>query len=407
MKHLRCLISFVALLTVPRAEAATSAATGCEPEYRPVVIGLDYAHIQTTNQNSGEPWSIHIARMDRAQKDLGIAETLAHHQIFGTAPVSAIARAFPKEQGEPLAAINAGFCIRTKDPYQGAPRGIGKGADSAMVIVEGEVIGAPSKYSFWVNEDRSLHFGTFDSRFTASLPDGVTIPIGLNTECKPEGVMLYTHILGPSTRATNRLEVVLEDPSKTKLSWHIGESSVMRVKEINPSGNTPLTPATAVLSFGGKMAGKAGSLRPGDKIKVELKTAPELTHVVTACHAIFPIVKSGKALETFDTSGAMLHRNPRTAIGFNSKYFFMVVVDGRQKEISMGMNARELAQFMAQLGCDEAMNLDGGGSSTFWLQGKTRNSVPGGKERDRADALVIVQSPQSQNAKSAAPHARQ
>jgi exopolysaccharide biosynthesis protein len=82
------------------------------------------------------------------------------------------------------------------------------------------------------------------------------------------------------------------------------------------------------------------------------------------------------------------------------------VVDGRQKEISMGMNARELAQFMAELGCEEAMNLDGGGSSTFWMQGKTRNSVPGGKERDRADALVIAQAPSGHNSETtASPHA--
>jgi hypothetical protein len=214
-------------------------------------------------------------------------------------------------------------------------------------------------------------------------------------------------VLGPSTRATNRFEVVLEDPRQIQLSWRVGESSVMRVKEINPLGNTPLTPATAVLSFGANMSNKAGALRPGDKIKVELRTSPELNHVVTACHAIFPVVKSGKALETFDASGAMLHRNPRTAIGFNSRYFFMVVVDGRQKELSMGMNARELAQFMAQLGCDEAMNLDGGGSSTFWMQGKTRNSVPGGKERDRADALVIAQSPGGHSSETASPHAGQ
>ena len=45
---------------------------------------------------------------------------------------------------------------------------------------------------------------------------------------------------------------------------------------------------------------------------------------------------------------------------------------------------------MADMGCVEAMNLDGGGSSTFWLQGSTRNSVPGGIERARSDALVVA-----------------
>src|ERR1043166_9072485 len=331
MKHWQLSSLVLALVAAPLTVTAEGKQVDFSLDFTPVVAGLDYAHIRTTNRNSGEPWSIHIARMNRAQKDLCLAETLAHHQVFGTATVSAIARAFPKEQGQPLVVINAGFCIRTKNPYQGAPRGIGRDADSAMVIVEREVIGAPSKYSFWVNEDGSMHFGNVGSRFNVALPGGATFPIGLDTECKPDKVMLYTHVLGPSTRATNCFEVVLEDARQTRLSWHVGESQVMRVKQVNPAGNSLLTPTTSVLAFGSKMSEKAGALKTGDTIKVELKTSPELNHVVTACHAIFPVVQNGKALESFDTSGAMLHRNPRTAIGFNSKYFFMVVVDGRQK----------------------------------------------------------------------------
>src|SRR5665213_1853479 len=150
-KKLTCCFSMMvgALLVATPIQARSKV----QPNYEPIVRGLDYAHIQTTNWNNGEPWSIHIARLDRSQKDLHLAESLAHHEVFGTAPVSAIARAFPKEKGEPLVAINAGFCIRTKNPYQGAPRGIGKEAEASMVITDGELISAPSKYSFWVNED--------------------------------------------------------------------------------------------------------------------------------------------------------------------------------------------------------------------------------------------------------------
>jgi exopolysaccharide biosynthesis protein len=91
-----------------------------------------------------------------------------------------------------------------------------------------------------------------------------------------------------------------------------------------------------------------------------------------------------------DVFHPILRRHPRTAIGFNERHFFMVVVDGRNQAVSMGMNAGELAEFMALLGCTEAMNLDGGGSSTFWLQGRTRNAVSGSRERDRSDALVVL-----------------
>jgi exopolysaccharide biosynthesis protein len=101
-------------------------------------------------------------------------------------------------------------------------------------------------------------------------------------------------------------------------------------------------------------------------------------------------VQNGAVLKEFQASKYMLQKHPRTAIGFNTRYFFMVVVDGRRKEISMGMKPDELGSLMLTLGCTEAMNLDGGGSSTFWADGKTRNSVAGSRERDRSDALVVV-----------------
>lgn len=247
------------LSTVVLTAQGLSAVEVCGPEavrpnYTPVVAGLDYAHLQTTNWNNGEPWSIHIARLDRSQKDLEMASVLADGRVFGTAPISTIAKSFPRERGEPLVVINAGFCIRTKHPYLGAPRG--------MVITDGELISAPGicpwDHTFWVGKDREMHFGKFKPGFNATLPAGTTASIGLNYECPSNGVVLYTHMLGKNTRATNNLELVLENPSLKQLSWHVGESYTMRVKAVNPSGNTMLSNSIAVLSFGSQMRSTAG-----------------------------------------------------------------------------------------------------------------------------------------------------
>jgi exopolysaccharide biosynthesis protein len=83
-------------------------------------------------------------------------------------------------------------------------------------------------------------------------------------------------------------------------------------------------------------------------------------------------------------------RHPRTALGFNSRYLLLVEVDGRQKELSMGMSFAELARLMKSLGCTEAMNLDGGGSSTFWLDGKVMNSPSDKHERSLANGIFVV-----------------
>ncbi len=62
-----------------------------------------------------------------------------------------------------------------------------------------------------------------------------------------------------------------------------------------------------------------------------------------------------------------IDRHPRTMIGIdkNKKFFYMVVVDGRQAGTSEGMSAFEQAEFMKELNCWNAINLDGGGSSVL------------------------------------------
>lgn len=58
-------------------------------------------------------------------------------------------------------------------------------------------------------------------------------------------------------------------------------------------------------------------------------------------------------------------RHPRTALGVDAsgRWLYLVVVDGRQPDYSVGMTTHELATLMAELGCGRAINLDGGGSS--------------------------------------------
>lgn len=66
--------------------------------------------------------------------------------------------------------------------------------------------------------------------------------------------------------------------------------------------------------------------------------------------------------------------NPRTAIGLLSPlHYLFVVSDGRTEE-SIGLSLYDLAKLMKDLGCITAYNLDGGGSSTMWFNGKVLNN---------------------------------
>jgi hypothetical protein len=83
--------------------------------------------------------------------------------------------------------------------------------------------------------------------------------------------------------------------------------------------------------------------------------------------------------------------HPRTAIAFNEDYVFFVVVDGRNEDWSVGMTLDELALFcLNRLGASSAINMDGGGSSTMWVNGAVVNRPSDGFERGVADGLMMV-----------------
>ena len=90
----------------------------------------------------------------------------------------------------------------------------------------------------------------------------------------------------------------------------------------------------------------------------------------------------------FGTSIPKTH--PRTAAGYTKDgELILMVVDGRQEK-SRGVNLRELAQMMLDLGCVEALNLDGGGSSTLVVNNHLIN-LPAGKniQREVMSAIAV------------------
>ena len=84
-------------------------------------------------------------------------------------------------------------------------------------------------------------------------------------------------------------------------------------------------------------------------------------------------------------------RHPRTAIGIDNEGFvYFLVVDGRSTA-SVGMTLPELQRYLSQLGLVNAINLDGGGSSTMVLQESVMNTPSDGRERAVAAVVEITQ----------------
>ena len=105
------------------------------------------------------------------------------------------------------------------------------------------------------------------------------------------------------------------------------------------------------------------------------------------------LINNGNILVSVnDEVDKAMKNNPRTAIGkISDNHYVFVVSDGRTSE-STGLTLYELATFMKSLGCEMAYNLDGGGSSTMYFNGKVINNPTSGrsiKERSVSDIVYI------------------
>ena len=108
-----------------------------------------------------------------------------------------------------------------------------------------------------------------------------------------------------------------------------------------------------------------------------------------------PMLLVGGECEPVKKDGFNTARHPRTAVGRCADGTVVLVVADGRNELAAGLTMAELQQVMAALGCRDAINLDGGGSTTMVVRGAVVNhpsdngqfDVDG--ERPVANAIVI------------------
>ena len=336
-----------------------------------VPAGLEYVH-----QRIGEmPWSIHVVKVDRRRSTFRLTTTLAQDQVYGLASVREQVKGLG---GDAVAAVNGDFFRIRRGPYQGDPLG--------LQIAGGELVSAPTGASFWIDGDGQPHMGEVAFRFRARGPGELDIRFGLNEARADDGAVLYTPTVGACTRTVGGLELVLGQDGDAWLPVRAGGRYRAKVAAVCADGNTPVESERMVLSIGPELARTVGDVKVGTALELRLETTPDLTGATAALGGGPILLRGGEEPDW----GERKQRHPRTAIGWNREHLFLVVVDGRQAGLSMGMNYGELSALMRRLGCTEAMNLDGGGSSTLWLGGDVMNSPSDGRERLVANSLIVV-----------------
>jgi hypothetical protein len=340
----------------------------------------------TNYHDPSGPWSIHVVKIDRSVPGTEIRSLHAHDRAVGLETLSDQLNRIRPSDGIPIAGLNGDFYQRDR-AFAGDPRG--------LQIVGGELISRPvGGISFWIDSNEQPHIGAVIPKFHIRTTNGLLLPFGLNENPTTNLLQLCTPFFGPSNYTAAARELVLE-PGDGWTRLEVGKFYTARVKEIRDQGNGPLNAGTLVLSISAQLLNNFALVGTGTPVGISTKTSPDLQGAKMAISGGPILVHAGKIqkidppkVEDYEFT-TMTERHPRSAIGWNDQNFFLVEVDGRQKE-SVGMTLDELAHWLTKLGCREAMNLDGGGSATLWFEGTVRNHPCDGFERPIANSLAVV-----------------
>ena len=136
---------------------------------------------------------------------------------------------------------------------------------------------------------------------------------------------------------------------------------------------------------------KLSALFGADSVALSIDLNPKWENVKHIISGGPYLVKNGNVY--VDVSEEKLQaiggRNPRSAVGYTSDgNLILVAVDGREGS-SIGLTLHELATFMKSLGCTNAMNLDGGGSTVMYVNGSIVNNPPQPGGIALSNAVVI------------------
>ncbi len=357
-------------------------------DFRVVQDGIEYAEVERKTDEM--PVKINLLRLDLTKVRLDVVHAL--DAAIGLERTSSMAT-----RHGAFAAINAGFFRLDTSIFAG---------DAAGVLqIDGKLFSEPyaNRIALLIANGKSeTKIGFENVKIENFIKIGrKTLAVsGINRQRGDDELIEYKPEFGITT---------LTSPGGTEIVIRNGKIT----KIINGNGSTVIPPNGTVLSASGKMRDEllrysrigvrvevssifkqtiqcvSGSGYSRDCDPFNLETVEDIVGGVPQ------LIKDGKIEITWQqekSSKAFVEtRHPRTAVAkLKDGKFLMVTVDGRQPGVSVGMNLQELAAFLLELGASEAMNLDGGGSTTMFLGGKVVNR-PSDKEGERrvSDAILV------------------
>ncbi len=356
-------------------------------------------------------------------KDLAPGVTLM--QEVTTEPVPLVVTAVTVDLANPAVTAKAAIgqdAVYTDDPFRGrekissltARKGalVGVNADFFpfgdvptgdplnACIIDGELVSEPAgnRAVLAILNNKAVIFDNPRIDADLTLATGARRQIdGFNRVRETNQVVVYTAACGATTQ--NKFKATDLICTSQELPIRIGKPIKLTIAEVKLDAmNTPIPKDGAVISGGGPAAlFLKENAKPGDTItlQVNLKSAAtcDWNQVEQAVGGGPWLLKDGNEFIDLEAEGMgasfSTTKHPRTAAGTTAEGKLMLVtVDGRQS-ISSGASLADLSALMKRLGCVNAINLDGGGSSTLAVKGVVANSISGSDERAVANGLLI------------------
>jgi hypothetical protein len=370
---LPALLTLLGCATAARAPAAVPAAFPAVDSLarRPVAGGVEYFEVRVP---SG-PWAIHIVEVDRE----------------ACRPVLRSAKAGPPStERARTSALAAGALAGVNGDFFALPAGTTVGAD----VSAGVTRAGPGLRPAFALLPSDLFAGTLVTRGWVAAPGDtlavtqVNRPLAGDAQHPPlGGATQLTAWIGSETPIDSLAVLVLVRPIAGDARAGRGVIRAM-TDGLDPR---PL----AGLAFATQDEAWTDRRSPGDTISWEVGViAAAGSESVREAVGGFPLLlldgRDALAAAAGVSEGFGAARHPRTALGWNDRHLFLVVVDGRQAPYSDGMTLAELRDLFLRIGADTAINLDGGGSSALVVRGHVVNR-PSDREGERpvGNALLL------------------
>jgi len=335
------LLSLAALWIV--ASSAYAAPLWESDTAQTVTQGVTLRRIDRFYKNTWD--RIRVLYVDLENENLSLRVLTASDGISGRETTLHMA-----EQSGAVAAVNGDFFNMTNPPTNML----------GMLVQNGQMHSSPSYdtglANFALLQDNSIVLDYFTFTGCVYSPEGYKSDLfAVNkVPVTTGGVTMLTPAWGKTSTGT------IKGIAMTELVVRNDKVTDIRIG-MEP---TPIPEDGYILVTNGAINGfLADNFKIGDAVEIETELAPEIDKIREATGGGTLLVKDGKvATFTHNVSGYA----QRTAVGIDKDgtTLMLVTVDGRMTECE-GMTQTELAKLLIELGCDTALNLDGGGSTTM------------------------------------------